>query len=726
MKNFSQIKRSPYFRTAMMIMVALLALTMGIRIVVRLADQSQKREMHQWEMLLNRDAENRTIAVNRWLETQFSELEALSNNTSLRLYLSEMMASKSRNLARNNDSYQMVYLRNLITLTARRAGFAPQNDSSIRANVDEGNAAAGLVLLARNREPIVQTANMPTLENSLGQFVERVAVGSKAISDIYTNSDGQAAIAFAVPIFAIQSDPTPENQIGMIVGTKPVEASLFTLLNEPVATEKTLETLLVSFNPESNTLFYLSPLADGTPPISKMIDASNTNIASVFAASHPGQFAIKHDYRFDKVLVTGRKIEIAPWYLVHKINRDEALASSDSHAQLIYLVGFTILAFLTAFFLAVWHYGLSIRANNTAERYKKLAEEVEAQKNLLSLLADHKPEALYIVDEEGNCHFSNIEAARQAGLASPKETYGKTLVSLIGKDRNLTYTQLNASALLEKRVTSNVERLQMENGEMIIQSRHIPLSNIPGTSMRGILILEQDITGPMLEKERFANILNSLVETLINVVDTRDEFTANHSTRVSQLARAVAAEMELDYASLDTVETAGLLMNIGKIFVPLTTLTKTGKLTPKENQIIDKALEQGAELLKTIHFDGPVADSILQAHALRRKKEVKDTLLTARIIHIANMFVSMLSPRAYRDRMTIDGAMDILNDTSGHEKDRAIIAALLNYLENHGGRELWEAKTAAKKTTKKKASTAAKTRKKPAKKPARKKTTKKS
>lgn len=696
MLNISQIKRNPYFRTAMMVLVALLVLAMGVRIVMRLADQSKERELHQWQMLLNRDADSRANAVNRWLEQQFNELEALADNASLRLYLSEMLAvneqtPKPVKKPMRDDAYQMVYLRNLITLTAQRSGFtSSMPPSTIKANVGDAHDA-GIILLDKTRQPIVQTATMPPVSDALESFINRVIPGGKAISDIFANHAGKPAIAFAIPVFAIQSDPTPENQIGLLVGTKPVGSSLFSLLEEPVSTEKTLETTLVSIDHVNNTLFYLSPLKDGTPPISKMIDATNENIASVFAANHPGRFAIKHDYQFDKVLVTGRKIDIAPWFLVHKIDRDEALQASDSHARLIYIIGFTIIAFLSAFFIAVWRYGLSIRAANNAERYKKLAEEVAAQKDLLSLLSDHKPEALYIVDENGRCCFSNVEAARQAGLNHPKETIGKNLVALIGKDRNLTYTQLNSSALVEKRVTSHVQRLPGNNGEeLIIQSRHIPLENIPGTNLRGVLILEQDITTPMLEKERFAGILNALIETLINVVDTRDKFTANHSMHVSQLARAIAAEMELDFASLDTVEAAGMLMNIGKIFVPLNTLTKTGKLTKKENDTIDKALEQGATVIQNIEFDGPVAESIQQAHALRTGKKPKNILTTARIIHIANMFVSMLSPRAYRDRLDIDTAMNMLSEQAKHEKDRAVIAALSNYLENHGGREMWE------------------------------------
>lgn len=702
MLNITQIKNSHKFRALLMVLTVILCVLVGVKLVLNISQAEHDREWHQWQMIISRGADNRADAINQWVQQQFDELGALADNTSLRLYLTELEHNssakenhvpkprKKKSAKQNGDPYQLVYLRNLLAFTAERSGFkdGPTLGEKLKANISDGGES-GIALLNKQREPISHTVNMPAFDGEFADFIRKVTPGSRALSDIYLNKQHRPVIAFAIPVFAIQSDPRPENQLGMIVGVRTVDDSLFPLLNEPGSTDKTLETMLVSVDYGHNLLRYLSPLKDGTPALGKTSDASDKENASVFAIEHPGRFKEKRDYAYAKVLVTGRKLDIAPWFLIQKISRAEALHNSDKNAKMVLTIGFAIIAFLAALFFAVWRYGVSVRARHAADRYKKLYEDYAAQKELLSLLSDHKPEAFYVVDEEGKCRFANLEAAHQAGLESQKEIIGKTLATLIGKERALTYMQLGSTALVEGRITSHVQRIAVGKDEMIIQSRHIPLDTIPGVKKRGVLILEQDITTPMLEKERLANLLNSLVSTLISIMDTRDSFTANHSTRVSQLSRAIGAEMELDYASLDTVETAGMLMNLGKIFVPLNLLTKTGKLTKKDEQTIHSALQQTSDLLRSISFDGPVVETIHQAHELKHKRSTR-TLTTSRIIYFANAFVSMLSPRAYRDRLSVDAALEVLAKDAKGDKDKSVLAALANYLENHGGRELWE------------------------------------
>ena len=45
---------------------------------------------------------------------------------------------------------------------------------------------------------------------------------------------------------------------------------------------------------------------------------------------------------------------------------------------------------------------------------------------------------------------------------------------------------------------------------------------------------------------RSENRMKELINTLVSVVDRRDPFSANHSTRVAEVSRAIATEMGLD------------------------------------------------------------------------------------------------------------------------------------------------------------------------------------
>jgi len=59
------------------------------------------------------------------------------------------------------------------------------------------------------------------------------------------------------------------------------------------------------------------------------------------------------------------------------------------------------------------------------------------------------------------------------------------------------------------------------------------------------------------------------------------------------------------------------------------------------------------------------------------------------VVAVANAFVAMISPRAWRPGMTADVAIDRLMAECGGAFDRRVVAALINRLDNRGGRGVW-------------------------------------
>ena len=60
--------------------------------------------------------------------------------------------------------------------------------------------------------------------------------------------------------------------------------------------------------------------------------------------------------------------------------------------------------------------------------------------------------------------------------------------------------------------------------------------------------------------------------------------------------------------------------------------------------------------------------------------------MPARIIAVANAFVAMTSPRAHRPGAGLDEAMAQVQVSAGKTVDRRVVAALVNLVENRGGR----------------------------------------
>ncbi len=211
-----------------------------------------------------------------------------------------------------------------------------------------------------------------------------------------------------------------------------------------------------------------------------------------------------------------------------------------------------------------------------------------------------------------------------------------------------------------------------------------------------MLVIESDISETVNERARRERTLSQLVGTLMAVVDERDPYAAHQSERVSGLARAIASEMQLDTVTLQSVEIAGRLMSLGKILVPEEVLTRSAALSTDEIQLVRESLQASADLIAEIEFDGPVVATLRQ---LQERWDGtgepgglagEDILLPARIVAVANAFVAMVSPRAWRTGSSVDEAIDRLMAEVGKAFDRRVVAALISYLDNHGGRRDWE------------------------------------
>ena len=213
-------------------------------------------------------------------------------------------------------------------------------------------------------------------------------------------------------------------------------------------------------------------------------------------------------------------------------------------------------------------------------------------------------------------------------------------------------------------------------------------------------MVEEDITAAVMERERRERILHQIVKTMVTFADSRDPDASGHSDRVAAVARWTAEEMKLDEKTVDAVEIAGRLMNLGKLYVPRAILTKCDSLTAKETAIALGGLDRTANLLKDIEFESPVIDMIRQCRehwdgsgrpAGLAGEEIN---LGARILIVANAFVAMTSPRAYRDDIKFDLALAGVMERAGNTFDRRVVAALVHQLENTGGHELWDRMTA--------------------------------
>ncbi|MEP4377893.1 MAG: HD domain-containing phosphohydrolase [Alphaproteobacteria bacterium] len=676
--------------------ILLLALAVtGVGLVFSWVSTERDRAVRGWQDKLAIVAESRAAAVGDWLQSQREVVASLGRDDVLRLYVSDISALAPDRVA-DDVPVQAQFLENLLVVTAARTGFnAAAVGPDVRANVARVGRA-GLALLDPNLEIIVATPDLPPLTPALRAFVagQAAADGPAMFGPFPSPADGTASLLFTAPIPGVQDD----RQIGLVVGIRPVAMPLFGLLKQPGTTEETAETLLLTA--EGAGVRYLSPLADGTAAMTRTRALNTPALAAAFAIQNTGGFGLYHDYRDVPVLIASRPVPGVDWVLAYKVDREEALGGADRRLTRLALILLLAIGLAALGIVAAWRHGASRRAESAATRYRDMADRFEQQAKFIRKLTDTQPNAIFIVDRNDRLTFANARLAQTIGAHDTDELVGKTLTGVFGPAAARRYARYVRDAFDEECNLLSVDRVEgsertgQAGEDRVLQNQfvHLPATDHVGA---GILIVEQDISAAISERERNERLLQQLAETLLAVVDRRDSFAAHQSARVAQVAAAIADEMGLDAVLVDTVDKAASVMNIGKILVPRALLMKNGKLTDDEIERIRHALAAGVDLLEGVEFEGPVVETLRQtrAHVDGNGEPAglagDEILVTARIVAVANAFVGMVSPRAHRPGLTFDAAVQNLLDGAGTQFDLRVVAALINRLDNHGGRSNW-------------------------------------
>ena len=164
--------------------------------------------------------------------------------------------------------------------------------------------------------------------------------------------------------------------------------------------------------------------------------------------------------------------------------------------------------------------------------------------------------------------------------------------------------------------------------------------------------------------EKLRKALAGTIQAMALTVETRDAYTAGHQRRVTNLARSIAQEMGMNENDVDGLRMAGVIHDLGKISVPAEILSKPGKLTHLEFDLIKIHPQTGFDILKNIDFQWPIAQIVLQHHerldgsGYPHGLHSEDILQEAKILAVSDVVEAMSSHRPYRATLGIDMALE--------------------------------------------------------------------
>lgn len=661
---------------------------LGLWAIIRLTGLEKKRDLANWQITLGIMADSRANEVNRWLDQQFAVLRRLVGNGSLQFYVQQIIEPPEP--GQQPELGQTTYVRELFCLEAERHGFSDKEQTRprIKANL-AFTANNSLTLFGRNREIIITTPGVSEPDSKLSAGIKEVLKNGKpAIYDLFLNENNHPVIGFLMPVFVMHKNKSTQQPIGVIYGVKDADQHLFPLLASNSNSTKSDETTLIEKRGEE--IIYLSPLADKTPALKKILAANAADLAAAQALESPGFFGELPDYSGTAVLFTSRRLSGVDWLLMEKINVDEALSES-SHHQKFLLSSLLLALFLTIISIAAaWWHGSSIREQKALEKLKIKSRELETQTNLLNAINDNITDFILLLDHNYHLIFTNYTFAARVS-AGPEDLTGKSLTSVMGPQSAEIIKKLCKK--ITKQQLPLTRELMLEINEIIstFSAAIIPVT-LHGDNEPSILITLHDITRLQAERLEKQRLTEQIINALMRAIDLHDPYSAGHSAKVAEIAEHVGREMNLDEDSLATLSTAANLCNLGKLSIPADILTKTGRLTAGEQKIIRRESFSAEDILKEIDFSGPVLETIMQKHEFLDGSGypagLKDDeiIMPARILAAVNSYVAMTSPRAYRDERTVKEAMEQLFQDSGIKYDRQVIAALFNVIENVLGR----------------------------------------
>ncbi|MCP4353980.1 MAG: PAS domain S-box protein [Desulfobacterales bacterium] len=186
--------------------------------------------------------------------------------------------------------------------------------------------------------------------------------------------------------------------------------------------------------------------------------------------------------------------------------------------------------------------------------------------------------------------------------------------------------------------------------------------------------------------QALAESFQGITESLSDLAESRDPYTAGHSRHVAKLAVLVGKEMGLGEEELHGLRICAILHDIGKVIIPAGILNKPGRLSEHEWGLIRAHPTTAYETLRHIPFPWPVADVVHQHHERLDGSGYPLGLkgsqihMWARIITVADMVDAMTSHRPYRPGLPRQNALNELKKGDGLHYDTKAVEALMRVI----------------------------------------------
>lgn len=187
--------------------------------------------------------------------------------------------------------------------------------------------------------------------------------------------------------------------------------------------------------------------------------------------------------------------------------------------------------------------------------------------------------------------------------------------------------------------------------------------------------------------KREGRLHNKVALTIAKALEYYDMYTRGHSERVAKYASLLAERLNLPRETVKRLYWAGLLHDIGKIFIPQAVLNKPEKLDEEEYEMVKIHPLKSEELIKELEGMEDIALWVRHHHERWDGKGYPDGLsngdipLPSRILAVVDSYDAMITERPYRKALTRQGAIQELRENSLKQFDPQVVEVAIILFE---------------------------------------------
>jgi len=192
-----------------------------------------------------------------------------------------------------------------------------------------------------------------------------------------------------------------------------------------------------------------------------------------------------------------------------------------------------------------------------------------------------------------------------------------------------------------------------------------------------------------IENARQHESTKEVVVALANAIEAKDHYTGGHVDRVTMLSLEIGKAMGMQGETLQSLEMAAILHDVGKIGIEEKVLCKPAMLNHEERQIMEQHPVIGESIVRPLYNLPAEVKMSIKHHQERwdgkgypgglKGEEIP---IYARVVAVADTYDAMTTDRPYRAALPREVSMDEIRKCSGTQFDPRVVEAFCRVMDN--------------------------------------------